>query len=204
MQKLSERLEGYSISTVLKEYCADLREVEAEEKACLQQPISRYESDFVSVTSAKELSAAYRKDYIRDVHERYEDYENLVAQKVAAVNEKVTSATPTDNSRRNLLDEMRLHFNDGNKNVTLSDLELLAQLDDYLERIDRSKRGYAELLKSVPLAAFSAYKEKLSKKSESTSLSGVSVQNLSTSSEIKEPGRRRGGFKRKLVSSLCL
>jgi hypothetical protein len=196
MQRLSEKLDGYTISSILKEYCADLRELESEERVCTQQPISRYESDFVSVTNAKELLALYRKDYMREVDEI--DGYNIHLGKLGLCNVE-NLQTATTSASDNLVNDFRFFFTEGDKNQKLSDVELLSKVDAYLDSMDRSKRGYAELLKSVPTSAFNAYKEKLTKKAESNTLIGVAFQDLSTKKETKEPGRRRGGFKRKLV-----
>lgn len=201
MQKLSEKLDGYTISSILKEYCADLRELESEERLCTQQPISRYESDFVSVTNAKELLALYRKDFIREVDEIDGiNGKDLPFGKLGSCNVD-NLQTATSSASDNLVNEFRLHFAEGDRNQKLSDLELLSKVDSYLDSMDRSKKGYAELLKSVPTSAFNAYKEKLTKKAESNALIGVALQDLSTKKETKEPGRRRGGFKRKLVGA---
>jgi hypothetical protein len=201
MQKLSEKLDGYTISSILKEYCADLRELESEERVCTQQPISRYESDFVSVTNAKELLALYRKDFIREVDEIDGiNGKDLPFGKLGSCNVD-NLQTATSSASDNLVNEFRLHFAEGDRNQKLSDLELLSKVDSYLDSMDRSKKGYAELLKSVPTSAFNAYKEKLTKKAESNALIGVALQDLSTKKETKEPGRRRGGFKRKLVGA---
>lgn len=201
MQKLSEKLDGYTISSILKEYCADLRELESEERLCTQQPISRYESDFVSVTNAKELLALYRKDFIREVDETDGiNGKDLPFGKLGSCNVD-NLQTATSSASDNLVNEFRLHFAEGDRNQKLSDLELLSKVDSYLDSMDRSKKGYAELLKSVPTSAFNAYKEKLTKKAESNALIGVALQDLSTKKETKEPGRRRGGFKRKLVGA---
>lgn len=194
MLRLSEKLESYTISSILKEYCTDLRELESEERLCTQQPISRYESDFVSVTNAKELLALYRKDYIREVAEIDDlPFGNLTSCDIDNLQ------TATSSASVNLVDDFRLHFAEADRNQKLSDLELLSKVDAYLNSMDRSKRGYAELLKSVPASAFDAYKEKLTKKAESNTSIGVALQDLSTKKETKEPGRRRGGLKRKLV-----
>ena len=201
MQKLSEKLDGYTISSILKEYCADLRELESEERVCTQQPISRYESDFVSVTNAKELLALYRKDFIREVDEIDGiNGKDLPFGKLGSCNVD-NLQTATSSASDNLVNEFRLHFAEGDRNQKLSDLELLSKVDSFLDSMDRSKKGYAELLKSVPTSAFNAYKEKLTKKAESNALIGVALQDLSTKKETKEPGRRRGGFKRKLVGA---
>ena len=201
MQKLSEKLDGYTISSILKEYCADLRELESEERVCTQQPISRYESDFVSVTNAKELLALYRKDFIREVDEIDGiNGKDLPFGKLGSCNVD-NLQTATSSASDNLVNEFRLHFAEGDRNQKLSDLELLSKVDSYLDSMDRKKKGYAELLKSVPTSAFNAYKEKLTKKAESNALIGVALQDLSTKKETKEPGRRRGGFKRKLVGA---
>ena len=201
MQKLSEKLDGYTISSILKEYCADLRELESEERVCTQQPISRYESDFVSVTNAKELLALYRKDFIREVDEIDDiNGKDLPFGKLGSCNVD-NLQTATSSASDNMVNEFRLHFAEGDRNQKLSDLELLSKVDSYLDSMDRSKKGYAELLKSVPTSAFNAYKEKLTKKAESNALIGVALQDLSTKKETKEPGRRRGGFKRKLVGA---
>ena len=92
MQNLLEKLEGYSISQVLEEYSEDLREIEAEEGSCAYQPVSRYESDFVSVTGSKELNATYRRDYITNVEDCVENCSALLA----ALNETKSSATDSN------------------------------------------------------------------------------------------------------------
>jgi hypothetical protein len=199
MQRLSEKLDGYTISSILKEYCADLRELELEERVCIQQPISRYESDFVSVTNAKELLTLYRKDYITEVDEIDGINVKDVAFGKLGLCDVDNLQTATTSASDNLVNDFQFYFGEGDSNKKLPDLELLSRIDAYLDSMDRSKRGYAELLKSVPTSAFNTYKEKLTKRAESNTLIGVALQDLSTKKEAKEPGRRRGGFKRKLV-----
>lgn len=199
MQRLSEKFDGYTISSILKEYCADLRELESEERACAQQPISRYESDFVSVTNAKELLALYRRDYIKKVDEA--DFISGKDQRTGTLGpfEVDSLLSAKSSAHESLVTEFRQYFAAGDRGQKFSDLELLSKVDAYLSLADRSKRGYMELLKSVPKSAFDAYKEKLTKKAENNAVVGISLQDVSAKKDTKESGRRRGGFKRKLV-----
>lgn len=201
MQRLLDRLNGYSISNVLDDYCSDLRKVETEEGLCPHQPISRYESDFVSVTSSKELLSLYRKDFIAHVVEELVTKEIVAAAWKSGAKNTASfdmKTTPYGDTSK-LVDEMRMKFCNDDK-TKLDNMELLAKLDIYLDKIDRCKRGYSELSKSIPLSAYSAFKEKLSVK-DNTLTQNVSIVNNNIKSEIKQPIKRRGGCKRKLVRS---
>jgi hypothetical protein len=196
MEKLSEKLTNYSIYNVIEEHCSDLQELYTKEKECMHQPISRYESDFVSISSLKEISTTFRNDYIKDADDYYENDETLILRIPApAVVEKNDCGTGN-----NLVDEMRLHFSNGDQNMKLSDTDLLNKLDNYLDKLYRSRRGCGELLKSVPSSTYTSFKEKLTKKSDLASSLGISLNDSNVKLEMKEPERKRGGgFKRKLV-----
>ena len=199
MQSLLERLDGYSITNVLEEYISDLSEVQKEEGRCPHQPISRYESDFVSVTSSKELLSLYRRDYITHVNDGVEPNDTHVANiKSDAIKTETFNTKPSSHRETSdLVDEMRLMFsNNGSKKI--SDLELLAELDVYLDKVDRCKRGYSELSKSIPTNAYSAFKEKLLKK-DSSQIQNISVISSDLNNFIKQPIRRCRSGKRKLV-----
>jgi hypothetical protein len=196
MEKLSEKLTNYSIYNVIEEHCSDLQELYMKEKECMHQPISRYESDFVSISSLKEISTTFRNDYIKDADDYYENDEALILRIPApAVVEKNDFGTGS-----NLVDEMRLHFSSGDQNMKLSDTDLLNKLDNYLDKLHRSRKGCGELLKSVPSSTYTSFKEKLTKKSDLASSRGISSNDSNVKLEMKEPERKRGGgFKRKLV-----
>ena len=196
MEKLSEKLTNYSIYKVIEEHCSDLRELYAKEKECIHQPISRYESDFVSISSLKEVSTTYRRDFIKDADDCYESDDSLLLRVPApAVVEKNASATGS-----NLVDEMRLYFCNGDQNVKLSDTDLLNKLDSYLDKLYRSRKGCGELLKSIPSSTYTSFKEKLTRKADLASSRGISTKESNMKVDMKEPERKRGGgFKRKLV-----
>ena len=196
MEKLSEKLTNYSIYNVIEEHCSDLRELYTIEKECTHQPISRYESDFVSISSVKEVSTTYRRDFIKDADDYHEDDDSLVLRIPApAIVEENASGTGS-----NLADEMRLYFCNGDQNIKLSDTDLLHKLDNYLDKLYRSRKGYGELLKSVPSSTYTSFKEKLTKKADLASSRGISTKESNTKLNLKEPERKRGGgFKRKLV-----
>ena len=199
MQRLLDRLDEYSITNFLGEYSSDLSEVQKEEGLCPHQPISRYESDFVSVTSSKELSSLYRRDYITHVNDGMESTVMHAAtiESDAIKTESFDTKLSSYRETTDLVDEMRQMFsNNGSKKIT--DLELLAELDIHLEKLDRCKRGYSELSKSIPTAAYSAFKEKLLKK-DNTPTQSISVISSDSNSFIKQPIRRCRSGKRKLV-----
>ena len=198
MEKLSviERLSSYSIYSVIEEHCSHLQEVYSSEKECIHQPISRYESDFVSISSFKEIATTYRSDFIKDADDCYEDDDSLVVRiPVPAVVGDNDSGTES-----NLVDEMRQYFCNGDQNVKLSDTDLLHKLDSYLEKLYRSRKGRGELLKSVPSSTYTSFKEKLSRKADLALSRGISTKVANSKIDMKEPERKRGaGFKRKLV-----
>lgn len=203
MQSLKERLESYSLSSVLKDYCSDLREIEARERLCPQQPIARYESDFVSVISSKELLAAFRRDFIRVVDDISIDTKDaVIASKLPEISAvKLEAKVQSLRSARNVVDEMRLMYSDDFGESTINNVELLEKLDDYLRKADSCKRGYSELLKSIPPSAFSMYEDRLKKTGDGPECKTSSVAEVTEKADIIAPMKRRGGFKRKLVSS---
>ena len=196
MEKLSEKLTNYSIYNVIEEHCSDLQELYTKEKECMHQPISRYESDFVSISSLKEISTTFRNDYIKDADDCYENDETLILRISApAVVEKNDCGAGS-----NLVEEMRLHFSNGDQNMKLSDADLLNKLDKNLDKLYRSRKDCGEILKSVPSSTYTSFKEKLTKKSDLASSRGISLNDSNVKLEMKEPERKRGGgFKRKLV-----
>ena len=200
MQRLSGRLESYSLTKVLDDYCSHLHEIELEERACTLLPIARYESDFVSVTSTKEFLDVFRSDYIKSVATESVTVESCATETMTTDHSVGESLSTQSNMRHgNLLNEMRLQFNDTDASPLMSDLELLSKLDDYLDNAERSKRGYAELLKSIPPSVLTTYRDKLTKKTDGRSKVGVPLKEPTALTEMKSPRRRRGSFKRKLV-----
>ena len=196
MEVLLEKLESYSLSKVLNDYCSELRKIETEEALYTQQPISRYESDFVSVTSPKDFNTFYRTDYISDVG----DSQNLLGNSISSGNTavKTESQTPSCGVTNSMVEKMRLLLNNGSTTRD-THIELLAKLDIYLDKMNRCKNGYTELSKSIPQCAYSSFKDLLLKKDNTRPETILSTENH-IKSDIKQPIRRRGGFKRKLVS----
>ena len=210
MQRLSERLESYSLAKVLDDYCTHLHEIELEERTCTLLPIARYESDFVSVTSSKEFLDVFRSDYVKSVANEPVIAESC-ATKNMTIDHSVVELLSTQSNMRHgdLLNEMRLHFKDNDASPSMTDLELLSELDKYLDNAERSKRGYAELLKSIPPSVLTTYRDKLTKKTDGKSKVGIPLKEPTAVTDMKSPRRRRGSFKRKLVriiiftSSIC-
>lgn len=207
MQRLSERLESYSLSNVLDDYCSHLHEIELEERACTPLPIARYESDFVSVTNSKEFFDVFRSDYIKIVTIESMLADNCATETMTADHSVVESLSTESNiGHGDLLNEMRLHFKDPAASPVITDLELLLKLEKYLDNAGRSKRGYAELLKSIPPSVLTTYRDKLIKKTDSKSKVGIPLKESTALLDIKSSRRGRGSFKRKLVSIIicCL
>lgn len=203
MQRLSDRLESYSLCKVLGDYSSHLHEVELEERACTPLPIARYESDFVSVTTSKEFLDVFRSDYIKSVTVESAVLESTPFEITTSDHSVEKSLTTLSNMRDgNLLNEMRLQFNGIDASSSITDLDLLSKLDIYLGNIEKSKRGHTELLKSVPPSVYTTYKDKLNKKTDSRNKVGVSVKISTALSNTKLPRRRRGSFQRKLVRNI--